>query len=144
MDWTGCWGEYLNLRGLKWWEAGEKVHIEELRWPKLIIRWSDQRGWDGRVCSAQGRDEKYLRNFVGKPKGKGPLGRPRRRWENNIKMNLGEMRCGPDSSGSGQEPAVSSENTVMNFQFAHTTGNFLTSWASDEGFWLRNVNLVEG
>jgi len=31
---------------------------------------------------------------VGKPEGKRPLGRPRRRWENNIKMNLQEVGCG--------------------------------------------------
>jgi len=31
---------------------------------------------------------------VGKSKGKSPLGRPRRRWEYNIKMNLQEMGCG--------------------------------------------------
>jgi len=29
--------------------------------------------------------------LVGKPKGKRPLGRPRRRWEDNIKMNLQEV-----------------------------------------------------
>jgi len=34
------------------------------------------------------------RILVGKPEGKRPLGRPRRRWENNIKMDLQEMRCG--------------------------------------------------
>jgi hypothetical protein len=31
---------------------------------------------------------------VGKPKGKGPLGRPRRRWVNNIRMDLGEVGLG--------------------------------------------------
>jgi hypothetical protein len=31
---------------------------------------------------------------VGKPEGKRPLGRPRRRWENNIKMDLQEVGCG--------------------------------------------------
>jgi len=31
---------------------------------------------------------------VGKPEGKRPLGRPRRRWEDNIKMNLREVGCG--------------------------------------------------
>jgi len=31
---------------------------------------------------------------VGKPGGKRPLGRPRRRWEDNIKMDLQEVRCG--------------------------------------------------
>jgi hypothetical protein len=30
------------------------------------------------------------RIFVGKPEGKRPLGRPRHRWEDNIKMDLGE------------------------------------------------------
>ena len=29
-----------------------------------------------------------------KPEGKRPLGRPRRRWEDNIKMDLQEVRCG--------------------------------------------------
>ena len=31
------------------------------------------------------------RVLVGKPEGKRPLGRPRRRWENNIKMDLQEV-----------------------------------------------------
>ena len=31
--------------------------------------------------------------WVGKPEGKRPLGRHRRRWEDNIKMNLQEMGC---------------------------------------------------
>ena len=31
---------------------------------------------------------------VGKPKGKRPLGRPRRRWKDNIKMDLQEVGCG--------------------------------------------------
>ena len=30
---------------------------------------------------------------MGKPEGKRPLGRPRRRWEDNIKMDLHEVRC---------------------------------------------------
>ena len=32
--------------------------------------------------------------LVRKPEGKRPLGRPRRRWEDNIKVNLQEVRCG--------------------------------------------------
>ena len=31
---------------------------------------------------------------MGKPEGKRPLGRPRRRWEDNIKMDLQEIGCG--------------------------------------------------
>jgi len=34
------------------------------------------------------------RNFVGKTEGKRLFGRPRRRWENNIKMDLQEVGCG--------------------------------------------------
>ena len=40
--------------------------------------------------------------LVGKPEGRGALGRPRRRWEDNIKMDLREVGWGhkPDRSGS--------------------------------------------
>ena len=33
--------------------------------------------------------------LVGKPEGKRPLGGPRRRWEDNIKMDLREVGCDP-------------------------------------------------
>jgi len=33
------------------------------------------------------------RVLMGKPEGKRPLGRPRRRWEDNIKMDLQEVEC---------------------------------------------------
>ena len=35
------------------------------------------------------------RVLVGKPEEKRPLGRPRRRWEDNIKMDLKEVACDP-------------------------------------------------
>ena len=35
------------------------------------------------------------RVLVGKPEGKRPLGRPRRQWEDNIKMDLREVGCNP-------------------------------------------------
>jgi len=34
------------------------------------------------------------RVLVGKPEGRRPLGRPRHRWEDNIKMDLQEVGCG--------------------------------------------------
>jgi hypothetical protein len=41
------------------------------------------------------RERKSLyRVLVGKPEGKRPLGIPRRRWENNIKMDRQEVGCG--------------------------------------------------
>jgi hypothetical protein len=32
--------------------------------------------------------------LVGKPEGRRPLGKPRHRWEDNIKIDLQEVRCG--------------------------------------------------
>ena len=49
--------------------------------------------WAGRVARMGERRDVY-RVSVGKPEGKRPLGRPRRRWENNIKMDLQEVGCG--------------------------------------------------
>jgi hypothetical protein len=34
------------------------------------------------------------RILVGRPEGRRPLGRPRRRWEDNIKMDLQDVGCG--------------------------------------------------
>jgi len=44
--------------------------------------------WAGQVARMEGG---RLQGFSGKPEGKGPLGRPRRRWENNIKIDLQEV-----------------------------------------------------
>ena len=41
-----------------------------------------------------GEDRGVHRVLVGKPEGKRSLGRPRRRWEDNIKTNLQEVGCG--------------------------------------------------
>jgi len=40
-----------------------------------------------------GKGRGVYRVLVGKPGGKRPLGRPRRRWEDNIKMDLQEVGC---------------------------------------------------
>jgi len=49
--------------------------------------------WAGHVAR-MGEGRGVYRVLVGKPEGKRPLGRPRRRWEDNIKMDLQEVRCG--------------------------------------------------
>jgi hypothetical protein len=49
--------------------------------------------WVGHVAHmVEGRGA--YRVLVGRPEGKRPLGRPRRRWEDNIKMDLREIRIG--------------------------------------------------
>ena len=48
----------------------------------------------GGACGAYGGGERGVQVVVGKPEEKRSLGRPRRRWEDNIKMNLQEVgRC---------------------------------------------------
>jgi len=49
--------------------------------------------WAGHVACVEERRGVY-RVLVGKPEGKRPLGRPRHRWEYNIKMDLQEVGCG--------------------------------------------------
>jgi hypothetical protein len=50
-----------------------------------------------------GENRGVHRVLVGKPEGKRPLGRPRHRWEDNIKMDLQEVWgfLGLDGVGSG-------------------------------------------
>jgi hypothetical protein len=49
--------------------------------------------WAGHVARKEERIRLY-RVLVGKSKGKRPFGRLRRRWEENIKMNVYEVGCG--------------------------------------------------
>jgi hypothetical protein len=51
-----------------------------------------------------GEEKGVYRVLVGKLEGKRPLGRPRRRWEDNIRMYLQEMGCGSmDWNGLAQD-----------------------------------------
>jgi hypothetical protein len=53
--------------------------------------------------AGMGEERNVCNGFTGKPEGKRPLGRPRRRWENGIRMDLKEIgwgcRLDPDGSG---------------------------------------------
>jgi hypothetical protein len=75
-----------------------KLHNEELRGlyssPSIIrimksrrMRWADH-------VARMGEKRNAYRLLVGKPEGKRPLGRPRRRWVDNIRMDLGEVGWG--------------------------------------------------
>ena len=48
----------------------------------------------GGACGAYGAGERVHRFLVGRPEGKRPLGRPRRRWGDNITMDLQEVGGG--------------------------------------------------
>jgi len=45
-------------------------------------------------AARMGEKRGVYRVLVGEPGRKRPLGRPKRRWEDNIKMDLQEVRCG--------------------------------------------------
>jgi hypothetical protein len=48
----------------------------------------------GKACSTYGERRVVYRVLVGKRDGKRTLGRPRTRWEDNIKMDVQEVGCG--------------------------------------------------
>jgi len=87
--------------GPKRYEATEewrKLHNEELNIPYCspnIVRVIKSRRvrWAGYVAR-MGEGTGVYRVLVEKPGGKRPLGRPRRRWEDNIRMDLQEVECG--------------------------------------------------
>jgi len=74
-----------------------KLHYEALRdlysSPNIvrIIKWRRKMGG---TCSTMGERRGLYRVLVGKPEEKRPLGRTRRSWEDNIKMDLQKVGCG--------------------------------------------------
>jgi len=75
-----------------------KPHNEELNdlYSSHSIVWvikSRRMRWAGHVAGIAARRDVY-RVLVGKTEGRRPLGRPRHRWKNNIKMDLQEVGCG--------------------------------------------------
>ena len=59
---------------------GKVIKKRRMRWAGHVARMGEERG--------------VYRVLVGKPEGKIPMGRPRRRWVNNIRMDLQELGCG--------------------------------------------------
>jgi hypothetical protein len=58
----------------------------------------------GGACSTDGEEIGVNRVLVGNPEGKRPLGRPRHRWEDNIRMDVYEVGCEvKDSIGLTQD-----------------------------------------
>jgi hypothetical protein len=75
-----------------------KLHNKELNdlysLPNIVqVVKSRRMRWAGHVAR-MGEDRGVHRVLVGKPEEKMPLGKPRRRWEDNIKMNLQEVGRG--------------------------------------------------
>jgi hypothetical protein len=58
--------------------------------PRISLGKSRRMRWAGNVAR-MGEDRKVYKVLVGKPEGKGPLGRPRCRWEDGVRMDLREI-----------------------------------------------------
>jgi hypothetical protein len=70
------------------------------------------------------------RALVGKPEGRRPLGRPRRRWEDNIKMDLRVVGWGGMdwiNVAQDRDRWRALVNAVMNLRVPYNAGNFLSS-----------------
>ena len=98
-----------------------KLHNEELgdfySLPNIVqVVKSGRICWAGHVVR-MGEGRSVHRVLVGKSEGKRPLGRPRRRWEDNIKMDLREVGGGGDWMELAQDRDKwrALVNTVMNF-----------------------------
>jgi hypothetical protein len=93
------------------------VPYTEIQQVNCLIK-SRRMRWAGHVARmGEGRD--VYRVLVGKPEGKRPLGRPRHRWEDNIKMDLGEIRLdGANWIHLAQNRVqwLNFVNTIMNLQ----------------------------
>jgi hypothetical protein len=109
-----------------------KLHNEELNdlnsLPNIVrVVKSRKMRWVGHV-ERMGEEIGVHRVLVGKPEGKMPLGRPRRRWEGNIKMDLQEVGGG---RGVWMELAQDRDgwraivSTVKNLRVPHKCGEFL-------------------
>jgi hypothetical protein len=74
---TGEWRKLHNEELNDLYCSGDKIEKNEM----------------GGACSAHGGSRGVYRVLVGKPEGKRPLGRPRSRWEDNVKIDLPEVGC---------------------------------------------------
>ena len=79
---TGEWRTLHNegLNGMYSPNIFRVIKSRRMRWARRLARLGERRG--------------VYRVLVRKPEGKIPLGRPSRIWEDNIKMDLQEVRCG--------------------------------------------------
>ena len=111
-----------------------KLHNKELNdlysSPNIVrVIKSRRMRWAGHAARmGEGRD--VYRVLVGKPAGKRTLGKPRRRWEDNITMDLQEMGCvGMDwiELAQDRDSWRALVNAVMNLRVPENAGNFVTS-----------------
>jgi len=78
----------------KWWRLHNEELIDVYSSPNIVrVIKSRRKRWAGHVAR-MGEERGVNRVFVGRPEGRRPLGRPRRRWVDNIRLDLQEVGCG--------------------------------------------------
>jgi len=85
----------------------------------------------GGACSTHWENIGVYRVLVGKPEWNKPLGRSRRRWEENIKIDLQEVGSNVMDwidVAEDRDRWRTLVNAVMNLRVPWSAGNFLTSW----------------
>ena len=111
-----------------------RLHNEELNdlysSPNIVRVIKSRRMRKAGHVARMGERRGVYRVLVGKPEGKRPLGRPRRRWEDNIKFNLQEVGCGVVDwieMAQDRDSWWVLVNAVMNLRVPYYAGYFLTS-----------------
>ena len=92
------------------------IKSRRMRWAGYVARMGEERG--------------VYRVLVGKPEGRRPQGRPRRRWVDKIRIDLQEVGCGyMDWIGlaQGRDRWRTLVSAVMNLRVPWNAGTFLTS-----------------
>jgi len=93
-----------------------RVIKSRMRWTGHVARMGEKRS----LCGA----------LVGKPEGKSPLGRPSRRWEDNIKMGIQGVESGCTDwieLAQDRDSRWVLVNAVMNLRVPYNEWNFLTN-----------------
>jgi hypothetical protein len=118
---TGEWRKIHNEKLNDLYSSPTSVWViksRRMRWARHVARMGESRG--------------VYRDPVGKPKGKSPLGRPGRTWEDNIKMDLQKVGCwGMEwiEVARDRDRWRSLVNTVMNLRVPQNAGNFLLNFS---------------
>ena len=124
-----CLHGHIMLKTTTDWRRLHNEELYDLYSPKYYSGYQIKMRWAGQVARMGDRRRAHVA-LVGRPDGKRPLGRPRRRWEDNIKTDLQKVgwKCKnwiDLAQDSDRWRAL--VNAVINLRVSQNAGYFLTS-----------------